>query len=118
MKRVTRNMYLYDVQFKLLHLRIATNGNLFKMKTLNYEECEYCVDKGTVTHAFLTCERAVSFWREVTIWLQNLGYHNFRLEQEIVILGDHEKDKLFNLSILVGKRLIYMKIKEKIIHTF
>ena len=77
------------------------------MKMLNYEECEYCAEIENVTHAFLIYERTVAFWRDLTLWLQNLGSHNFRLEQETIILGDHVKDKLFNFSILVGKCLIY-----------
>ena len=31
-EKITRNMYLYDIQFKLLHSRMATNKMPFKMQ--------------------------------------------------------------------------------------
>ena len=55
-----------------------------------------CQEAETYTHAFLLCEREQMFWRKVTSWLNNSGYHDFRLEHTIVILGDTEKGKLSN----------------------
>ena len=45
------------------------------------------------------------------MWLRALGYHNFRLEQQIIILGDNEQDNLFNLIVLLEKQLIYQNKK-------
>ena len=40
-------------------------------------------------------------------FLARLGYMNFRLEHKIIILGDTNKDHLFNLIIILGKKVIY-----------
>ena len=72
------------------------------MKIIDYEECEYCQEIESTTHACLTCERTQDLWWEITIWAINLGYHNFRLEQKMIIPGDIEIDKIFNLSIIIG----------------
>ena len=95
---------MYNLNCGIIELQVATNYKFFKMKKINYEECEYCAEIEIVTHAFLTCERTVVFWRDLTIWLHKLGYHNSRLEKATIILGDYENDKLFNRSILVGKK--------------
>ena len=36
-----------------------------------------------------------------------MGYRNFRLEHKIIILGDATNDLLFNLIIIMGKKVIY-----------
>ena len=72
-------MYMFDIQFKLLHVKVATNDRLCKMEILDSEECEYCQEIESVNHEFLLCERAQQFWRDITLWLQYLGYYNFRL---------------------------------------
>ena len=100
-------MYVYDIQFNLWHSRIMTKTKLYKMKIKESDLWELCAESETIIHAFLIFERAKRFWIELTISLQNLGYNDFRSELKIIILGDKEKDKYFNLSILLGKRLIY-----------
>ena len=35
-------MYLFDVQYKLWHERLATNRTLYKMNISPNEECEFC----------------------------------------------------------------------------
>ena len=52
-------------------------------------------------------ERAHVFLRDMTTWLQNMGYTNVRLDQKYIILGDTKKGKLFNLAIVIGMKLIY-----------
>ena len=36
-----------------------------------------------------------------------MGYRNFRLEHSILIFGDIEMDSLFNLIIIIAKKVIY-----------
>ena len=45
-------MYVYDIQFKLLHSRVATNTLLFKMQITDTENCEFCGQIETIEHAF------------------------------------------------------------------
>ena len=105
--KTTRNMYLWDIQYKLWHARVATNSKLYQMNIKNTENCEYCQQRETNVHAFILCERSQRFWREVSIFLARLGYRNFRLEHKIIILGDTNKDLLFKLIIIMGKKVIY-----------
>ena len=100
-------MYLWDIQYKLWHARVAANSRLYQMNIKDTENCEYCQQRETNLHAFVLCERSQRFWREVSIFLARLGYRNFRLEHKIIILGDTNKDLLFNLIIIMGKKVIY-----------
>ena len=75
-RKTTRNMYLWDIQYKLWHERVATNTRLFKMDILEYEDCEYCQQPKTNVHDFVLRERAKQFWREIKNFLQRLGYQN------------------------------------------
>ena len=58
LKRLTRNMYLYYIQFRLWHSRIATNITLIEMNTIEDDQCEYCNEPDYITHAFIICEKA------------------------------------------------------------
>ena len=69
--------------------------------------CRLFAESETIIHAFLIYERAERFWIELTISLQNLVYKDFRSELKFIILEDKEKDRFFNLPILLGKRLIH-----------
>ena len=50
-------MYLYDIQFKLWHGRVATNTLLYRMNMIEFEEWEYCNETENITHAFILRER-------------------------------------------------------------
>ena len=104
LKKHTRNMYLWDIQYKLWHERVVTNSRLYHMNIKNTDSCEYCQQRETNVHAFILCERSQRFWREVSIFLARLGYRNFRLEHKIIVLGDINMDLLFNLVIIIGKK--------------
>ena len=71
------------------------------------EDCAFCQELKTSVHAFVICERAQIFWREIKQYLLRLGYQNVRLEHRVIILGNKEMDGLFNLILLIGKKLIY-----------
>ena len=55
--KITKNMYLYDIQFKLWHGRVATNTLLYRMNMIEFEEWEYCNETENITHAFILRER-------------------------------------------------------------
>ena len=105
-KKTTRNMYLMDIQFKLWHNRVATWYILYRMNITEDENCTYCQQTETNVHAFVICERSQIFWIDIKLYLQRLGYRNFRLEHKVIIL-DNEMDGLFNLIIMIGKKIIY-----------
>ena len=98
-----RNMYLWDIQYKVWHERVATNSRLYNMNIKETENCEYCQQRETNVHDFILCERTQDFWREISRYLIRLGYRNFRLEHKLLIFGDTEMDLLFNLILTIGK---------------
>ena len=80
--------------------------------TTEDENCTYCNQIETNAHAFALCERSQIFWRDIKLYLQSLGYRNFRLEHKLIILGNTEMDGLFNLILMIGKK-IFIKIEEQ-----
>ena len=100
-------MYLWDIQYKVWHERVATKTRLYQMNIKDTENCEYCQQRETNVHAFILCERTQDFWREISRFLLRLGYRNFRLEHKIPIFGDVDMDLLFNLILIIGKKVIY-----------
>ena len=116
-KRTTRNMYLWDIQYKIWYERVATNAKLYQMNIKDTELCEYCHERQTNVHAFVLCERTQNFWSDITLFLIRLGYRNFRLEHSILIFGDKEMDSLFNLIITIAKKVIYQKREKRNIYS-
>ena len=108
-KKTTRNMYLWDIQYKILYTRVAKNSKLLHMNIKDTENCEYCEIRETNVHAFVSCERTQNFWVEITHFLRRIGYINFRLEHKIKLFGDTGMDLLFNLIIIIAKKVIYLK---------
>ena len=100
-------MYLWDIQFKIWHNRIATRYILYRMNITEDENCTYCQQIETNVHALVVCERPQRFWRDIKLYLLRLGYRNFRLEHKVIILGNTEMDSLLNLIIMIGKKLIF-----------
>ena len=107
LKKKPRNMYLWDIQFKVWHERVATNSRLYRMNIKETEACTYCQQRETNVHAFVLCDRAQNSWRKVSLLLSRLGYRNVRLEQNVLIFGDKEMDFFFNMVIIIGKKVIY-----------
>ena len=85
-KKVSRNMYLYYIQCKLLHSRVATNNLLFKMNISEIETCHFCKQMESIGHAFMLYGRANTFCSGVKVWLQTIGYQHFRIEQKTIYL--------------------------------
>ena len=77
------------------------------MNIKNSDNCEYCQQRESNVHAFILCERAQNLWSDITTFLTEMGYRNFRLEHQILIFGDAEMDNLFNIIIIIAKKLIY-----------
>ena len=101
-KKTTRNMYLWDIQFKIWHDRVATRYKLYRMNITEDENYAYCQKEETKFHAFIICERSQRFWRDIKFYLLRLGYRDLRLEHKVLILGNTEMDNLFNLIIMIG----------------
>ena len=112
-KKTTRNMYLWDIQYKVWHERVATNTRLYHMGIKNSERCAFCQQRETNAHAFVDCDRANTFWREIELFLQRFGYQNFRLEKNTIIFGECDMDFFFNIVLIIGKKLIYQNREDR-----
>ena len=54
--------YVWQLQFKILHTRVATNKYLNKIGINNSGLCDNCkVAVVTIEHLFLDCQNAVNF---------------------------------------------------------
>ena len=71
LKKKNRNMYLWDIQYKIWYTRVATNAKLFQMNIKDTEHCEYCEMRETNVHAFVSCERT-HFWAEITFFFEKI----------------------------------------------
>ena len=76
--KTTRNMYLWDIQYKLWHERVATNSKLYRMNISENDNCEYCQQIETNVHAFIWCERSQLFWREIKYFFIKIRIPKFQ----------------------------------------
>ena len=62
----TKEIKLSMFQYKIIHNILYTKAVLHKMKKVEDPFCPYCTNvEQTVTHLFVSCPIAVSFWSEV-----------------------------------------------------
>ena len=100
-------------QYKIIHNILYTNAVLHKMKRVEDPFCPYCPNvEQTVTHLFVFCPIAVSFWSDFTGWYQCISKETLTLgKKEIMygILNNWSSCSALNHLILIGKYLIYCK---------
>ena len=71
--KMTPDSYLINIQYKILHQRVATNDILLKMGIKTNHLCNLCNElKETNLHAFLECKYIKSFWLEIENWMSNI----------------------------------------------
>ena len=58
-------MYMRYIQFRIVHYRIATKTELYKMKIVTEDSCEYCKQVESIEHLFYACEKSTLLWFEV-----------------------------------------------------
>ena len=111
----TKEIKLSMFQYKIIHNILYTNAVLHKMKKVEDPFCPYCPNvEQTVTHLFVFCPIAVSFWSDFTGWYQCISKETLTLgKKEIMygILNNWSSCSALNhlINILIGKYLIYCK---------
>ena len=80
---------------------IATNNTMHRMRIVENREYRYCYE----TNAYTFPHRVVEFWKEINLWLRELGYQRFRLEQKET------------LAVLIGK-IIYKNRTKRFPYSF
>ena len=63
------NMHMRYIQFRILHYRIATKSELYKMKIVTDDSCKYCKQMEYIEHLFYECEKSTLLWFEVQEWI-------------------------------------------------
>ena len=86
--RVTNEVKLSMLQYKIVHNILYTNKILYKMKKKQQPDCPYCHDiDQTPLHLFVECPVAKSFWNKFTKWYNATCRGNIALEQKKIIYG-------------------------------
>ncbi len=71
---VTKNSFLQNFQFKLLHRILPCNSFLYKCNLKETELCTFCSEtKETLYHIFWECNVVKNFWLFIKNWLNELG---------------------------------------------
>ena len=95
--RVTLDAFSRLVHFKLIHYRVMSNMNLFKMNLVDSSTCLFCNREEIVAYVFLECENVTRSWRNIECWIRRVIERHFRLS---------DADKIFGtlpISITVNK---------------
>ena len=83
-------------------------SELYKMKIVTNDSCEYCKQKKSIEHLFYECEKSSLFWLEVHKWIKRMGFGNYNLEIRSIISGESRKKyKLINIILMATKMIIY-----------
>ena len=107
----TRETKLLTFQFKLLHRRIATQNNLYKIGISLTNACTFCEQNTeTLIHLFYEFGFVQIFWQDVQYWLIQ---HLFKPQDFSLTLPtslgliDNNEDILLHHALLIGIYPIY-----------
>ena len=110
---VTKEIKLSVFQYKIIHNILYTNYILYKMKKVEDPLCPFCTNiDQTVTHLFLSCPIAISFWSDFSTWYQSFSQKNISLSNNEILYGvlnDSSSCSTLNHLILIGKYFLYCK---------
>ena len=83
------DVYLRYIQFRTLHRRFFTNNILFKMNQKASILCDFCKSEDDSNeHMHLYCELVKQIWREVELWISQIGVVDYVITEERIILGE------------------------------
>ena len=108
----TKEIKMQSLLWKILHRIYPTNEILVKMKIKDSSKCDRCNDIDSLEHLFYTCEHAQKVWKHIENNIQTRLKANFKLSEEIVMLGYHNKNtekeisRKINLILAIGKSTI------------
>ena len=110
---VTKEVKLSVFEYKIIHNILYTNCILYKMKKVEDPHCPFYANiDQTVTHLFLSCPIAISFWSDFIIWYQSFSQKNLSLSNNEILYGvlnDSSSCSTLNHLILIGKYFLYCK---------
>ena len=78
------------------------------MKQKSSTLCDFCKDEtDSNEHMFLHCVIIRQLWREVEIWISQIGVVDYIINEERIILGELKKTHWLNSIILITKKIIF-----------
>ena len=110
------DVYLRYIQFRTLHRRFYTNDILFKIKIKNSPLCEMCnTEEDSIEHMLITCPKSKKLWRDVEVWLSDVGLADYNIDEQKIILGENQKSYWINAIIVITKKVIFnAKLSSKV----
>ena len=109
---MTKEVKLSVFQYKIIHNILYTNCILYKMKKVEDPHCPFCANLDqTVTHLFLSCPIAISFW-SLLFGINLFPKNNLSLSNNEILYGvlnGSSSCSTLNHLILIGKYFLYCK---------
>ena len=111
---VTKEVKLSVFQYKIIHNILYTNCILHKLKKVEDPHCPFCANiDQTVSHLFLSCPIAISFWSDFIIWYQSFSQKNLSLSNNEILYGvlngSSSCSTLNHLILIIVKYSLYCK---------
>ena len=110
---------LHWFQFRINHNILTTNRSVSKYDKDQCDLCSFCKNSSeTIQHLFWYCPVVKQFWKnlEVFINLRCVHAHNFKFNENLVLLGFSDNvytDRICDLIVLMAKFYIYRcKVKQ------
>ena len=71
------NMYMHYVQFRILHYRLATQYELYRMNIISIDKCILLDSVETLEHLLYGCDKTVNLWEHVLNVIKGIGFLNY-----------------------------------------
>ena len=98
-------------QYKILNRYLVTNVYLKKVGIKLSSDCSFCEDADeSLEHLFTSCPYVLSFWKDLSDWLNDLGVKVYLLTKADIIFGSWERKDdflFFNHVLLIAKQYVY-----------
>ena len=108
LRNISIDLYVWQLQFKILHTRVIANKSLNKIAIKDSGLCNNCkVAVVTTEHLFLYCQIAINFWVEIERWISEMLQRRIKLDRIQKIFGDQDFNRDINLILILAKRTIY-----------
>ena len=108
--KVTKDIRLAILQFKIIHHILPTNATLFRDSLIQHEKCHLCNEKQTLIHLFVTCSFVQTFWTQFALWWNRKHSDSITLSEQNIIYGftqDLPRRLGLNLCLIIAKYYIY-----------
>ena len=108
--KVTKDIRLTILQFKIIHHILPTNATLFRDSLIQHEKCHLCNEKQTLIHLFVTCSFVQTFWTQFALWWNRKHLDSITLSEQNIIYGftqDLPRRLGLNLCLIIAKYYIY-----------